>query len=109
MFLAPAVVELADAYKDGRITPEESRKAAEAFVRDADPDRKGGVDASALGRAMNRKIGPPPGFGPDGPPGAVRVGVDSERGRARQHLVLLQRPAVLIHKPADAFWFSGRG
>ena len=67
MFLAPVIIEEADADKDGRLSPEEAGKAAEAFVRDADKAKKGSLDADVLGRAVNRRIGPPPGFGPDEP------------------------------------------
>jgi hypothetical protein len=68
-FLAPQIVTAADKNEDGRLTPAEAAEAARRFVRDADTDRKGSVDALVLGRAINRHIGPP-GFGPDGPPGA---------------------------------------
>ena len=76
MFLAPAVIEAADADKDGRLAPEEAAKAAEAFVRDADTEKKGSLDLAGLGRrSTGRSVrprasaptsggGPPPGFGP---------------------------------------------
>ncbi len=64
MFLAPQVLELADSDKDGRLSPDEAAKAAAKFIRDADTDKKGSIDAQALGRAMNKRMGPPPGFGP---------------------------------------------
>ena len=63
MFLAPQIMELADTNKDGRLTPEEAAKAAEKFVRDADRDKKGSIDEASLASAMNRRMGPPPGFG----------------------------------------------
>ncbi len=68
-FMAPAIVEAADADKDGRISPEEAAKAAEKFVRDADADKKGGLDSDGLAKAMNQRMGPPPGFGGPGGPG----------------------------------------
>lgn len=67
-FLAPRVIEEADANKDGRLSPEEAGRAAEKFVRDADTGKKGSVDAVALGKAVNRRMGPPPGDGPDDMP-----------------------------------------
>ncbi|MGE3818091.1 MAG: CotH kinase family protein [Isosphaeraceae bacterium] len=69
MFLAPRVIELADGDGDGRLTPEEASKAAETVVREADVEKRGTIDAVTLGRAVNRRLGPPPGFGPDLPPG----------------------------------------
>ena len=74
MFLAPAAFELADADKDGKLTPDEAGRAAAQLVRDADAEKKGGVDAAVLGRAINLKLSPPPGFGPDGPPGEFGPG-----------------------------------
>ena len=71
MFLAPQVMDLADANKDGRLTPEEAAKAAEQFVRDADRDKTGSIDVDGLASAMNRRMGPPPGFGPGGPNGPM--------------------------------------
>ncbi len=71
-FLAPRIVELADANKDGRMSPDEGARFAERFVREADRSGKGSIDAGALGQAINRNIGPPPGFGPGGPIGAER-------------------------------------
>ncbi|APW62314.1 CotH kinase family protein [Paludisphaera borealis] len=68
-FMAPGIVEAADANKDGRLSPEEAAKAAEKFVRDADADKKGGLDADALAKAMSQRMGPPPGFGGPGGPG----------------------------------------
>jgi CotH kinase protein len=64
-FLAGMIVRVADADEDGRVTPAEASKAAEQLVREADVDKKGSADAQALGRAFNRKLGPPPGFGDD--------------------------------------------
>jgi CotH kinase protein len=73
MFLAPQVMELADANKDSRLTPEEAAKAADKFIRDADADKKGSLDVGGLASAMNRRMGPPPGFGgPGGPMGGER-------------------------------------
>ena len=69
MFLASRVIEEADADKDGRLSPEEAARAAERLIRDADTKKQGSVDGAELGRAVNRLIGPPPGVGPDEPPG----------------------------------------
>jgi CotH kinase protein/EF hand len=68
MFLAPQIIEMADTNADGVLSPDEAAKAAEKFIREADSEKKGSLDAAALGRAMNRRMGPPPGFGPGGPP-----------------------------------------
>jgi hypothetical protein len=64
MFLAPAVLDLADADGDGTLTADEAARAAEALVREADAAKAGAVDAPALGRAINRRLGPPPGVEP---------------------------------------------
>ena len=72
MFLAPRILELAHADKDGRLRPEEAAWAAERFIRDADRDKKGSLDEDGLIGAMNRQKGPPPGFGPGGPMGQER-------------------------------------
>jgi hypothetical protein len=83
MFMAPQVLEIADANADGSLSPEEAAKAIENLVREADSEKKGSIDAAALGRAINRRMGPtdggpggppdgqggPPGGGPDGPGG----------------------------------------
>ena len=74
MFLAPRIMEEADADKDGHLAPEEAAKAAERFIRDADTKKQGSLDAAELGRAVNRLIGPPPGAGPDGPAGDLGPG-----------------------------------
>ena len=71
-FLAPRIVELADANQDGRLSPDEAARFAERFVREADRSQKGSIDAGALGQAINRQMGPPPGFGPGGPMGGER-------------------------------------
>jgi hypothetical protein len=67
MFMAPQVLEIADANADGSLSPEEAAKAVENLVREADSEKKGSIDAAALGRAINRLMGPPDG-GPGGPP-----------------------------------------
>ena len=68
-FLAPAILETADANEDGRLSPEEASNAAAKLVREADVDKKGSIDAAALGKAINKSIPPPPGMdGPGGPP-----------------------------------------
>jgi EF hand len=66
MFLAPQVLEIADADADGRLSPEEAAKTAENLVRQTDSEKKGSIDAAALGRAINRRLGPRDG-GPGGP------------------------------------------
>jgi hypothetical protein len=71
-FLGPQIAEAADKDKDGRVSPDEAATLAETFVREADTDEKGSIDAETLGRALNRRIGPPPGFGPGGPMGQER-------------------------------------
>jgi spore coat protein CotH len=68
MFMAPQVLEIADANADGSLSPEEAAKAVENLVREADSEKKGSIDAAALGRAINRRMGPPDG-GPGGPGG----------------------------------------
>ena len=69
MFLAPQVLDFADANADGNLSAEEAARAADKFIREADAEKKGSIDAAALGRAINRRLGPPPGFNPGGPPG----------------------------------------
>ncbi len=66
-FLGPQIHEAADANKDGKLSPEEASAAASAFVKAADTEKTGSVDAEALGKAINANVGPPPGGG--GPPG----------------------------------------
>ncbi len=68
MFLAPAILDIADENADGRLSPDEAAKAAAKFMREADSEKRGSLDAAALGRAINRQLGPPPGGGPGGPP-----------------------------------------
>lgn len=72
-FIAPQIIAAADADKDGRLSPEEAGKAAGQFVRDADTARKGSIDTDVLAQAMNRRLGPPPGFGPGGPMGQEKA------------------------------------
>jgi hypothetical protein len=67
MFMAPQILDFADANTDGTLSPAEAAKAAAKFVREADAEKKGSIDATALGRAMNWRMGPP-GGGPGGPP-----------------------------------------
>ena len=80
MFLAPAILDMADENADGSLSPEEAAKAAARIVRDADSEKKGSLDAAALGRAINRQLGPPPGGGPGGPPGGPDGGGGPPRG-----------------------------
>jgi hypothetical protein len=70
-FLAPRIMEAADANKDGRLSPDEAAKAAEHFVREADTRKKGSLDEETLAGAINQRMGPPPGFGPGGPGGPM--------------------------------------
>ncbi len=70
-FMAPAILESADTNKDGRLSPEEAAKAAERFVGEAVAANKGALDTDALASIMNRRMGPPPGFGPGGPGGPM--------------------------------------
>ena len=58
----------ADENKDGRLTPDEAATAAARFVRDVDTRKKGSLDRDGLRDAINRKMGPPPGFGGPGWP-----------------------------------------
>jgi len=95
-FLAPRILAAADADKDGRLSPEEAAKAAEKFVREADPAGKGPLDGNALADAMNRRMGPPGGpGGMMGPDRAIVKTFDKdgngrldtkERGEARASL-----------------------
>lgn len=62
--LGPQILRLADADKDGLLTPKEAAEAAERFVREADTDKKGSVDWGALSGAINRQRTPPPGRPP---------------------------------------------
>lgn len=68
-FLAPQIVEKADANKDKTLSADEAGTFAASLVRSADEKNAGSIDAQALGRAINKAIGPPPGAGgPDAPP-----------------------------------------
>ena len=71
-FLAPRILEAADANKDGRLSPEEAANGAARFVREADTSKKGSLDQGTLAEAINQHIGPPPGSGPGGPMGQER-------------------------------------
>ena len=78
MFFAPRILRTADADNDGKLSPEEASQAAAKFVREADVDKKGLVDAAALGKAINARLGPPPGMGGGpggGPPGGFGPGM----------------------------------
>jgi hypothetical protein len=83
MFMAPQVLEIADSNGDGSLSPEEAAKAVENLIREADSEKKGSIDAAALGRAINRRMGPPdggPGGPPDGPGGPPGGGPDGPGG-----------------------------
>ncbi len=69
-FLAPQILEAADADKDKKLTPEEAGKFASDLVRSADEKKAGSVDAQAFAKALNKAAGPPPDLfgGPGGPP-----------------------------------------
>jgi hypothetical protein len=54
----------ADANKDGRLAPDEAANAAAQLVREADADKQGAISPEALGEAISRTIGPPPGLMP---------------------------------------------
>ena len=85
-FLAPRILEAADANKDGRLSPEEAAKAAERFVRDADTKKKGSLDEDGFGRRHQPRMGPPPGFGPGGPAAdgsGAQAGQTVRQGRRR--------------------------
>ncbi|MGP0068186.1 MAG: hypothetical protein ACLQGP_31885 [Isosphaeraceae bacterium] len=73
-FLAEQFIGSADADGDGRISPAEAAKAAERLVREEDGGEAGSIDVEALSRALNRRPGIPPGFGPDRPPGGFDPG-----------------------------------
>ncbi len=68
-FMAPAILEIADTNKDGKLTPDEASKAVVRFVGEADVKKQGFLDSAQLIEAINRRTGPPPGFGPGGPGG----------------------------------------
>jgi Ca2+-binding EF-hand superfamily protein len=111
-FMAPGIVEAADTNKDGRISPEEAAKAAEKFVRDADKDKKGSLDADALAKAMNQRMGPPPGFGgPGGPGGAEKklVKTFDKDGDGRLNLAERQAARESLKKEKSAGGRRGPG
>ena len=58
MFLGPRMIEIADADQDGELSPAEASKAAEKLVREADTEKKGSVDAQALGLRDQSPVGP---------------------------------------------------
>lgn len=73
-FLAEEIIRIADADKDGRLSPEEAGNAAERFIREADSDRRGSLDVQGLEQAIGGRMGRPPGPGRGsldrgGPPG----------------------------------------
>ncbi len=79
-FLGAQILKVADLDKNGRLTAEEALQAAEAFIRDADADKKGTISVDELRTALNRRItgpggpGGPPGGGFGGPPGGFSSG-----------------------------------
>jgi Ca2+-binding EF-hand superfamily protein len=62
---AIGLLEFADADHDGRLSADEAATAAARIVREADSEKKGSVDAEALGRALDRLLRPD--FGGPGP------------------------------------------
>ena len=77
MFIAPRILELADADQDGKISADEAAKAVSKLVSEADRKKVGGLDQDGLAAAINRNFGPP-GEGPgpeDGPPGGFGPGM----------------------------------
>ncbi len=63
--LAGVLVKRADANKDGKVTLKELVTAAEALFKEADKDKKGTLDESAVVAAVNI-LSPPPKFGKGG-------------------------------------------
>ena len=62
MFLAPAVYSACDENRDGKLTREEMTGAFTRWFREWDEGSKGSLDAAALGRGLERLLGPPPVF-----------------------------------------------
>lgn len=59
-FLSAPIVRGADADKDGAASLDELLVSASALFDDADPDRDGKLNEEAVGRMLNRLLGPPP-------------------------------------------------
>jgi Ca2+-binding EF-hand superfamily protein len=73
MFLAPAILNAADSNNDGRLSTEEATAGVRKFFQEADSEKAGSIDRDSLAGALNRRMGPPPGFGgPGGPMGEKR-------------------------------------
>ena len=54
MSFGPAILKLADADKDGKLSPKEAANFAAKLVRDADTKNTGSIDGPTLGRAINK-------------------------------------------------------
>jgi spore coat protein H len=68
-FYAGAIIRLADANKDSKVTRDELLAAAEKLFKEVDANKDGKLDEKELGEGLNRLFAPPPGFGrPPGPP-----------------------------------------
>jgi hypothetical protein len=75
MLLAPQIIRVCDANRDGRVSPAEAGKAAARLVRNADTKKKGSIDTDALAATIQRFLPPPPpgGFPGRGGPGGPGV------------------------------------
>jgi hypothetical protein len=109
MFLAPQIIRAADANNDGRLSPDEASKAAERFVRDADSSNKGSLDVDALAQAMNRRMGPPPDFGPGGPMGQEKALVKKFDKDGDKRLNRAERNAARASLKKEQAAGGGRG
>jgi spore coat protein CotH len=58
MFIAPRIVETADADDNGKLSADEARVAATQFVKSTTAKGKPGLDEEALARALNQHAGP---------------------------------------------------
>jgi len=61
-FLGWTIFSACDANKDGKVTREELANTLAKWFREWDEGSKGSLDEAALGRGLNRLLGPPPGF-----------------------------------------------
>jgi hypothetical protein len=108
-FIAPQIIAAADTDKDGRLSPDEASKAASQFVRDADTARKGSIDTDVLAQAMNRRMGPPPGFGPGGPMGQEKALVKKFDKDGDKRLNRAERTAARASLKKEQAAGKGRG
>jgi CotH kinase protein/EF hand len=93
-FIAPLILQGADSNKDGKLSPDEAARAAEAFIKAADTGKTGSIDVKALGDAMNRQIGPPGMGGPGGPMGQERKLLKEFDKDGNGHLDTAERKAA---------------